>query len=327
MTSRSRFGHRRAVRRRPRRPRATCSKLSRSSSSALVSDVLGQAIPRSERLPRRLQHEPGSRSGASGTQKTPSGKRSDASAAACNASRVLPVPPGPVSVSRRTSPRDSSSTSAQLSLPAQERRRGNRQVRPVQAPQRRKVAVTELEIRSGADRSFSRCSPRSRSPSVPTSAAVDAETSTWPPWPAAAIRAARWTSTPTYPSSLTTACRYASHPHPDRAGRQTGDPVRRCAERPRRSRKGDEEGVALRVDLDTAMRRKASRNTRRCSASASPYPSAPSSCKNRVEPSTSVNRKVTVPKERSRRHKCRHAPEEPLRHSCRLPLSDFGIVE
>ena len=37
----------------------------------------------------------GSRSGASGTQNTPSGKRSLASAAACKASRVLPVPPGP----------------------------------------------------------------------------------------------------------------------------------------------------------------------------------------------------------------------------------------
>src|SRR5919201_4054463 len=38
----------------------------------------------------------------------------------------------------------------------------------------------------------------------------------------------------------------------------------------------------------------ASRNTRRCSASASAYAS-PSSCSSRVEPSMSVNRKVTVP--------------------------------
>ena len=45
----------------------------------------------------------------------------------------------------------------------------------------------------------------------------------------------------------------------------------------------------------------ASRITRRCSASASAYPSAPSSCRSLVEPSTSVKRKVTVPLGRSPR--------------------------
>ncbi len=45
----------------------------------------------------------------------------------------------------------------------------------------------------------------------------------------------------------------------------------------------------------------ASRITRRCSASASAYASAPSSCSSFVEPSTSVKRKVTVPEGRSRR--------------------------
>ena len=44
-----------------------------------------------------------SRIGASGTKNTPSWKSSSSSAAACSASRVLPVPPGPVSVSRRVS--------------------------------------------------------------------------------------------------------------------------------------------------------------------------------------------------------------------------------
>jgi hypothetical protein len=44
----------------------------------------------------------------------------------------------------------------------------------------------------------------------------------------------------------------------------------------------------------------ASRRMRRCSASAAAYPTAPSACSNTVEPSTSVNRKVTVPDERSR---------------------------
>ena len=45
----------------------------------------------------------------------------------------------------------------------------------------------------------------------------------------------------------------------------------------------------------------ASRIRRRCSASASAYPSAPSSCSSFVEPSTSVKRKVTVPEGRSAR--------------------------
>ncbi len=39
----------------------------------------------------------------------------------------------------------------------------------------------------------------------------------------------------------------------------------------------------------------AARMSRRCSARAAAYPSLPSSCRSLVEPSTSVNRKVTVP--------------------------------
>src|SRR5205085_662207 len=42
------------------------------------------------------------------------------------------------------------------------------------------------------------------------------------------------------------------------------------------------------------------RTTRLCSASAAAYPSAPSSCSNRVEPSTSVKSNVTVPAGSSR---------------------------
>src|SRR6266576_2296120 len=45
---------------------------------------------------------------------------------------------------------------------------------------------------------------------------------------------------------------------------------------------------------------KASRRMRRCSPSALANSSAPSWCKSVVEPSTSVNRKVTVPEGRSR---------------------------
>ena len=54
----------------------------------------------------------GSAIGASATKNTPCGKSSTSSAAAWSASRVLPVPPGPVSVSRRTSSRRSCSAIA-----------------------------------------------------------------------------------------------------------------------------------------------------------------------------------------------------------------------
>jgi hypothetical protein len=62
----------------------------------------------------------------------------------------------------------------------------------------------------------------------------------------------------------------------------------------------DEERITLRVHLNPPCRANASRNTRRCSSSTSAYAS-PSSCSNFVDPSTSVNRKVTVPEGRSRR--------------------------
>ena len=53
----------------------------------------------------------GSRSAASGTQKIPSAKCSISSAAARSASRVFPIPPGPVSVTRRAPERTSCTTS------------------------------------------------------------------------------------------------------------------------------------------------------------------------------------------------------------------------
>ena len=52
--------------------------------------------------------------------------------------------------------------------------------------------------------------------------------------------------------------------------------MRGGGERSRRGREREEEGVTLRIDLDSALAAHASRITRRCSASASAYPSAPS---------------------------------------------------
>ena len=141
----------------------------------------------------------GSRSAASETHQTPSGTSSATSAAACSASRVFPVPPGP---GERQQPDVLAAQQAddlvQLALAAEERRRRDGKVRLVQRLQRREVAVAELEqalrrrevlepvlaeVAHGRRRRRGRASP--------------ATASTCPPWPAAAIRAARWTSIPT----------------------------------------------------------------------------------------------------------------------------------
>ncbi len=59
----------------------------------------------------------GSASGASSTHHAPSGKQSSRSAAVCAASRVLPQPPAPVSVSSRVSLRAAAMSSSSCSRP------------------------------------------------------------------------------------------------------------------------------------------------------------------------------------------------------------------
>ena len=95
-------GRRRAASASPPAASITCSKLSSRTSSDLSATCA--ARPSSAPSARAVSSSTssGSRSAASGTQKTPSGKASAASPAACRARRVLPVPPGPVSVSRRS---------------------------------------------------------------------------------------------------------------------------------------------------------------------------------------------------------------------------------
>ena len=78
----------------------------------------------------------------------------------------------------------------------------------------------------------------------------------------------------------------ASHERPLR-GRRCGDSVVRAAE-------GDEERVALRVDLDTVVLRERVAERCRCASSTARYPS-PSRRASLVDPSMSVKRRVTVP--------------------------------
>ena len=168
----------------------------------LVADVLGELGPRPERLRRRREHE----------LRVPQRRKRH--------------PPDALGIPLRAG-RGCLEREPRLAAPARPGEGEQAHVLPREQPQhlrqfrsrpRNGVAGTgrfvwwrlasggnshspSWKIRSGADRSFSRCSPRSRSPSGPSSAAVAAETSTCPPCPAAAIRAARCTSTPTYPSS------------------------------------------------------------------------------------------------------------------------------
>ena len=69
----------------------------------------------------------------------------------------------------------------------------------------------------------------------------------------------------------------------------------RPPDRAGRGREGDEERVALRVDLTAARVRERRAQEPRCSASSVAYSALPSRASSSVEPSTSVNRNVTVP--------------------------------
>jgi hypothetical protein len=120
--------------------------------------------------------------------------------------------------------------------------------------------------------------------------------STCPPCPAAAIRAARCTSRPTYPSSVTSAVPVCS-PIRTRIGPAASACVASAAHAsaPRAVGNATKNASPWVSTSTPPWRAAAARNTRRCSARAALYLSTPSSPSRRVDPSTSVNRKVTVP--------------------------------
>ena len=118
----------------------------------LVAQVVRRAAPaggcaaalaHAQRLGDRGATSAGSRIGASATKQTPSAKSSSQLGGHLEARRVLPMPPGPVSVSRRTSGRRSSWSADGVDLPlAADQRRGlGRQV--VRAAARRAQAAAD----------------------------------------------------------------------------------------------------------------------------------------------------------------------------------------
>ena len=193
-------------------PATTCSKLSSTSSAVRslrwsLTRSIGGRCGASSPIDAAMADatRSGSLTDARGTNHVPSGKRSTQSPAKAIDSRVLPVPPGPVSVSSRVRSRSATapSTSARptnvvscggrlLGVRSSVLRAGNVASRP---------DASTWYSRSGRAKSLRRCSPRSRRPipsaSSPARVRVASVTMTWPPWAAAPTRAARWTSIPT----------------------------------------------------------------------------------------------------------------------------------
>ena len=85
------------------------------------------------------------------------------------------------------------------------------------------------------------------------------------------------------------------HPHAHRAARKRALRVGGGGHGVGRAREGDEERVALRVDLDPVVLRAKPPAARGGARRARRRTPSPSSCSSRVEPSMSVKRKVTVP--------------------------------
>ena len=158
-------------------------------------------------------------------------------------------------------------------------------------------------MRSGAERSFSRWSPRSRSPSVPIREAVDAETSTWPPWPQAAMRRGSVHVGAHVPLiGEVRSPGVDAHAHPDWPSGQRGRRSGCRLERARRRRERDEEGVPLRVHLDAAGERQGLPQDAPMLCQRLRVPLRPRARRSSfVDPSISVNRNVTVPVGRSSR--------------------------
>ena len=182
-----------------------CSQLSTTSSARFAASVattdsatvLSGCSTTSSAFAKVAGSNEGSRSGASPTQYTPSGKDPATAAAACTTRRVFPVPPVPVRVRRRRSgrPRSSTTEASSCSRPRNgvagtgrfERYKlfnGGKATSPSWKTTLGRTQVIEAML--ATERYV--VSPAS------TSAAVAADTSTCPPCPAAATRAARCTS-------------------------------------------------------------------------------------------------------------------------------------
>ena len=252
----------------------------------------------------------------SGTNQAPSGYSSARLAATWSARRVLPVPPGPVSVTSRVLARSARISSSSRSRPTNDdssigRLLGRASSERIGGKSAGRPSITSCAIRSGR-RSLSRWAPsdlRDRpGPRWPsTSDAVASESSTWPPWPAAPTRAARWTSWPTYAPSASSSPSPVWRPIRTRIAPPSGHGSA-CSARCMSATAA----VAAAASAKTAKNpspstwfsippwaTSASRTIVRWRASNGRHAAVPSVDTSRVEPSMSVNRNVTSPVGRS----------------------------
>ncbi len=143
----------------------------------------------------------GSPTGANSTSHSPSANSPASSAATWIAMRVLPTPPTPVRVTSRWALTCSASSFTATSRPTKlvvcpGRFPGTASIVRNGAKSTRNRGAATWYRCSTPDKSRRRCSPRSISSTPDTTAAVDAATRIWPPWPADITRAVRFNTGP-----------------------------------------------------------------------------------------------------------------------------------
>ena len=194
----------------------------------------------------------GSRTGARLTQNTPALNSATSSEAASIESRVLPDPPGPLSVTSRC-PRTSSATSAvSRSRPTNEDAGRGRFVLEI-VLRGGKRSSPSWKIATGPAKSFSRCSPRSVTPPS-SNARVAARQQHLPTVPRG--RDPRTEMDVLADVTLPRQKRLAGvQPHSDPDQTRLEPDIRRGRSGDRRPRIGErvEERITLRVHLDTAL--------------------------------------------------------------------------
>ena len=162
-----------------------------------LADVLGEAVLGAERLGDRLRDERGVAERREADPEDARLEARDELAAASIASRVLPVPPGPVSVTSRAPSSIRASTSASSRSRPTKELAGPRQVRVRDRLQRREAAVAELEDRDGLVDVLEPVLAEVGEPVASTRAAPSPREHDLAAVAGAATRAARWTSSPT----------------------------------------------------------------------------------------------------------------------------------
>ena len=167
-----------------RRPRneSTTASVGVKSAWSTIDNVAATAATRPRIVERRQVTPP-----------HPVGELAGQVCAISNASRVLPTPPAPVSVTTRPGCTSTANRLQSSTRPTNDRDTDGRfPTRSRRGPQAAGTPRRRLATSARPARSFNRYTPRSVQSAPDNSFAVTSEIKTWPPWPAAMIRAARF---------------------------------------------------------------------------------------------------------------------------------------